>query len=120
MKASSCCYCKNKIGKSEGENMKKYIKSFLIAAALIVGLGFTAQTQPVAAQQANATYSCGTYGSSTYSNNDTCNGVTPPNTGFAKLTEPGTIIPIGVFLTIIAAGIVVILKTRKQKKHKTS
>jgi hypothetical protein len=96
--------------------MKKYIKSFLITAALIVGLGFMAPAQPALAQQANATYSCGAYGSSTYNNNDSCNGVTPPNTGFAKLTEPGTIIPIGIFLAVIAAGIIVIFKTRKQKK----
>ena len=96
--------------------MKKYIKSFLITAALVVGLGFALPSQPVAAQQANATYSCGTYSSGSYNNNDSCNTVTPPNTGFAKLTEPGTIIPVGIFLAIIAAGIVVILKTRKQKK----
>jgi len=96
--------------------MKKYIKSFLIAATLVVGLSFTIPTQPVAAQQANATYSCGTYGNGAYNNNNSCNGVTPPNTGFAKLAEPGTIIPIGIFLAIIAAGIVVIIKTRKQKK----
>lgn len=96
--------------------MKKYLKSFLIAAALVVSLGLTVPSQPVAAQQANATYSCGAYGNSTYNNNDSCNGVTPPNTGFAKLTEPSTLIPIGIFLAIIAAGIVVIIKTRKQKK----
>ena len=61
-----------------------------------------------------ANYSCGSYGSGNYSSG-ACANVAAPNTGFAtQLTEPSTIIPIGLSLLAIILGITLIVRKRRQ------
>ncbi len=100
--------------------IKKYIQSLFIVLSLVLG-GLLAPASQVTAQE--ATYSCGTYGGGSYSQNgcsgQTSNGTTtikPPDTGFAKLMHPTNLLALLGFLAIIALGIGIIFKLRHQKQ----
>jgi hypothetical protein len=94
--------------------IKKYIKSFIVATIFIFSTAFISPGASVSAQ--NATYSCGAYGASTYSQNNCGGSIKPPNTGFAKLLEPDVLIPTSGSLVALLLGIgIIVFKLRKHK-----
>lgn len=89
----------------------------IIAAMITAGIS----TSPSFAAGNPASYSCGTYGSGNYSYTagaaDCGSAVGAPNTGFAaKLTQPSSLIAIIGSLLLIAAGIVLLVRTRRKKQ----
>jgi hypothetical protein len=117
------------MGQAIIRNLKRKWQLFALSAALV---GFGVATALPASSALAAAYSCGTYSSGTYSSASSCNGTAPgggtntggntdgvgaPNTGFAKLMEPANLAAIIGSLVLIAAGIAVILKSRRSKKH---
>lgn len=93
----------------------------LVAAAYCLILLGTPALTTSSAGAADATYPCGTYSAGAYSNNQNCDGsgttVTPPNTGFAKLTEPANLAAIIASLILLLVGIALIIKSRSRKKQ---
>lgn len=108
--------------------IKKYLKSLLVVATLVIGVSFSAAPS-VAAQ--DASYSCGTYGGGNYSqtnctadsgggssstgSNSASSSVKPPNTGFAALTQPANLLALVVSLLLIALGIGLIIRLYRRR-----
>lgn len=100
--------------------MRHYLKTAFVAIILVLGLTFVIPTTGVLALE-NTQYSCGTYGSGSYSNGNTCSNndnITAPNTGFAdQLLQPNNLIPLIASVLAIAFGAALLFK--KHKKAKT-
>ena len=103
-----------------------------LSAALV---GFGASVALPAQSALAAAYSCGSYSSGAYSSSNTCaddtsgggtgtggstDGVGAPNTGFARLMEPTNLMAVLGSLALIVAGILIVVKSRRNKKHGTS
>ena len=112
------------------KKVQRLAKQWKQLAAITVLVSFIAGGMlPAPQASAAATYSCGTYSSGAYSNNTSCNTssggsttgnggtVGAPNTGFAKLMEPANLAAVIGSLALVAAGVVVMLKSRNRKKH---
>lgn len=105
-------------------------RALAVAVALVSVLSFTLAPSNVA-YAASATYSCGTYSAGSYSTGGGCatsnpgntgggSGVGAPNTGFAKLMEPINLMAILGSLALLAAGVIIMLKSRNRKKQDIS
>jgi len=95
--------------------MKKYLTSLLIAAVFTVSTLFL----PASTALADATYSCGAYGAGAYSAQTNCDGVTPPNTGFAKFMQPDILVPTAGSFVALAAGVGVVIFQLRKRRSKT-
>jgi hypothetical protein len=98
-------------------------------------VGFGASVALPAPSALAAAYSCGSYSSGSYSSSSTCtddtsgggtdtggttDGVGAPNTGFARLMEPTNLAAIIGSLTLIVAGIIIMIRSRNRKKQNAS
>jgi hypothetical protein len=92
---------------------KKHLTSFIIASIAILAILVVPCEQTALAQAGK--YSCGTYSAGDYSEGD-CTSVKLPNTGFARLTQPGVMIPAIGSVILIAIGVTaIVFRMRKRK-----
>lgn len=105
-------------------------RNFAVAVAVVGALSFTLVPSNTT-YAASATYSCGTYSAGSYSTGGGCatsspgntgggSGVGAPNTGFAKLMEPTNLMAILGSLALLAAGVIIMLKSKGRKKQDVS
>lgn len=93
------------------KNLTRKIRNTLVSLVLVVGVFMTAA--PLA--HAEASYSCGSYGASSYSEN--CGGTSKSKGGLSKSGQE-ILLYLLLSLILIAGGTALLLKTRRERAGK--